>query len=347
MAGRKDKITIKDVAQAAGVSTATVSNALNGTGRLSEERREAILEVARQMRFRPNLMAQALIRKRSFTIGLLTDDSYGRFSLPVMNGILEALVDQGVAVFLSTIDDDQARARVHVDALIDRQVDGLIVSGRRADLNIPLDLEDVDVPVVYALTASPSGHAHVVVDDEQGSFTATRWLRDLGRRRIAHITGPQSHLAARCRAAGYRAAIGAEGQVLFGRWSEQWAHEAVAALWSNGAPPDGISCGSDQIARGVVDALRERGVAVPADVSVIGFDNWEVVAQATRPPLTTIDMNLRELGRQAGLMVLAMSRGEMEPDEERRVPCSLVVRQSCGGTPDAELHQRGERLADK
>lgn len=220
---------------------------------------------------------------------------------------------------------------MHVNALLDRQVDGLIVSGRRADVHIPLDLAEVDVPVVYALTASPSGHAHLTVDDLSGARVATEWLLKLGRKRIVHVTGPDSHLAARSRADGYRQATGVDGTVMFGRWSEQWGHEAVGALWSGSVKPDGITCGSDQIARGVVDALRERGVAVPEEVSVVGFDNWQIVAEATRPSLTTVDMNLKELGRQAGLMVLAMSLGEMETDAERQVPCSLVVRQSCGG----------------
>jgi LacI family transcriptional regulator len=162
---------------------------------------------------------------------------------------------------------------------------------------------------------------------------------DLGRRRIVHVTGPEAHLAARARAQGYRDAVSAKARVLFGRWSEQWGHEAVAKLWAGGDLPDAISCGSDQIARGVVDALRERGVAVPDQVSVVGFDNWEIVAAATRPPLTTVDMNLKELGRQAGLMVMAMSRGELAPDVERQVPCALVVRQSCGGAAEYEARQ--------
>lgn len=337
MRGRREQVTIKEVAEAAGFSIATVSNALNGTGRLSDETRQAIVDVASRLRFRPNAMAKALTQKRSLTIGLLTNDTYGRFSFPVMGGISEALVDRGISVVLSTIDDDPERARLHVNALLDRQVDGLIVSGRRADIHIPLDLAEVDVPVVYALTASPSGHAHVTVDDRGGAHVATEWLLALGRKHIVHVTGPESHLAARSRAEGYRQAVRSDRTVMFGRWSEQWGHEAVAALWEGLGKPDGIFCGSDQIARGVVDALRERGVSVPAEVSVVGFDNWEIVAQATRPPLTTVDMNLKELGRQAGLMVLAMSQGEMEPDEERQVPCSLVVRQSCGGA-ERTLH---------
>ena len=88
------------------------------------------------------------------------------------------------------------------------------------------------------------------------------------------------------------------------------------------------------IARGVVDALRERGLAVPDDVAVVGFDNWEIVAAQTRPPLTTVDMNLKELGRQAGLIVLALAEGEAVEPGVRKLPCQLVVRESCGGDPD-------------
>ena len=111
--------------------------------------------------------------------------------------------------------------------------------------------------------------------------------------------------------------------------------EAVAQLWSMPGPrPDAIFCGNDQIARAVIDALRERGVRVPEDVSVVGFDNWEIVAAQTRPPLTTVDMNLKALGREAGLTVLALAEGRSIEPGIRTLPCELIVRQSCGGNPD-------------
>ena len=102
--------------------------------------------------------------------------------------------------------------------------------------------------------------------------------------------------------------------------------------------PDGIFCGNDQIARGVVDALRERGVDVPEDVSVIGFDNWEIVAEQTRPPLTTVDMNLKELGRQAGLALVRLVNGEPVEPGLWKLPCTLVVR----GVVTAAANAAGE-----
>ena len=328
------RIRIYDVAQAAGVSIATASKALNDTGRMSEETRGRVKRIAAELGFRPNAMARALISKRSFTVGLLTNDTYGRFTLPVMAGVSEALVDHGVSVFLCSIEDDPALGKVHVDAMLDKQVDGIIASGKRIDRRLPVDLANLNLPVVYAFTDGPADAVTLVSDDAQGSREAVEWLQRLGRRRIVHITGPQTFASVHERAGAFRAVVGAEAPVLFGSWSEAWGHEAVARLWDRGGErPDAVFCGNDQIARGTIDALRERGVRVPDDVSVVGFDNWEIVAAATRPPLTTVDMNLRELGREAGRLILALAGGQPVEPGLRKLPCQLVIRESCGGGP--------------
>lgn len=115
---------------------------------------------------------------------------------------------------------------------------------------------------------------------------------------------------------------------MFGARTEKWGHAAIETVFSrNGAKPDAIFCGNDQIARGAIDALRDCGVKVPDDVAVVGFDNWEVIEQ-TRPSLTTIDMELKELGRRAGLAILALTRGEPVACGVTTIPCSLVVRQT-------------------
>ncbi|QLQ17932.1 MAG: LacI family DNA-binding transcriptional regulator [Exiguobacterium profundum] len=329
------RIRLADVAKAAEVSVATASKALTGAGRMTAETRERVQRVASELGFRPNAMARALIQQRSFTIGLLTGDSYGRFSMPVMQGISEALVHMGISVFMCGIEDDPGLAQVHLNAMLEKQVDGIICTGKRIDRQLPLSMEGVPIPVVYALAAAPEGSVVLVADDAQGATDATKWLKGLGRRNIAHVTGPESFASARLRAEAFRAVTGGTGEVLHGAWSEGWGHQAVARLWEGNVRPDGIFCGNDQIARGVVDALRERGVRVPEDVSVVGFDNWEIVAAATRPPLTTVDMNLRELGREAGRLVMALAGGSRVEPGARALPCSLVVRGSCGGGPAA------------
>lgn len=335
------RVRIYDVARLAGVSVATASKALNETGRMTEETRSRVKAAAAELGFRPNAMARGLIQRRSFTIGLLTNDTYGRFTLPVMAGISEALVDRGVSVFLCGIEDDPALGRVHLDAMLDKQVDGIIASGKRIDRRLPLDLSNLPVPVVYAFTEGHEGAVTLVSDDLQGSTEAVQHLTALGRKRIVHVTGPESFASVRERAAAYRDVIGDEGNVLYGTWSESWGHEAVAQLWSQAETPDAIFCGNDQIARGVVDALRERGVRVPAEVSVVGFDNWEIVAGQTRPPLTSVDMNLKALGREAGRLVLELAEGKPVEPGVRKLPCQLVIRESCGGNAAVTEYRGG------
>ena len=123
-------------------------------------------------------------------------------------------------------------------------------------------------------------------------------------------------------------------RVLCGEWSEAWGYEAAGRLLDRDPGIDALFCGSDTIARGAMDRLRERGRRIPDDVAVVGFDNWEILAASARPPLTTVDMNLYDLGREAARCLLAMVAGERAAGVVR-LPCSLVVRASCGASvPD-------------
>lgn len=331
----KSPVTIHDVARAAGVSVGTVSKALNGYGQLREETRTAVRSAADRLGFRPNDLAQSLLRKRSFTVGLISTDSYGRFSIPVLEGIESALEPARLSVFLCRA-DDPVRERRHVDALLAKRVDGVIVTGRRTDLRPPIDLGGASMPVIYAFAQVEGGKALCLLpDDRGGARLAVEHLIGLGRRRIAHITGPVDFEAVRKRREGFRQALSAAGMrarpghVLAGAWSEAFGREAAQQLTGSRSGVDAIFCGSDQIARGVIDSLRESSVRVPDDVAVVGFDNWDVIAAATRPAITTIDMNLHELGRQAGLRLLDMMNGP-RPTGVERLPCNLVVRRSCG-----------------
>ncbi|RWD93866.1 LacI family DNA-binding transcriptional regulator [Mesorhizobium sp.] len=334
----KPPVTLREVAAAAGVSVATASKALNGQGRMTAETRERIRETARLLGFRPNSLAQSLLRKRSFTVGLLTNDTYGRFSLPLMAGVSDALVDNGVSVFLCNVEDDPRLGQLHVEAMLDKRVDGIIATGKRIDRHLPVDLSNLRVPVVYAFTQPDPGAVGLVSDDAGGARLAVEHFVRLGRRRIAHVSGPESFAVVHARAQAYRDVLAENGlsvaEPLLGAWSEAWGHEAVAKLFGGrGERPDAVFCGNDQIARGVIDALRERRVSVPDDVGVIGFDNWEIVAEATRPPLTSVDMNLSTLGREAGLALLSLVGGQPAAPGIRKLPCRLVVRQSCGRPP--------------
>ncbi|WP_439652272.1 LacI family DNA-binding transcriptional regulator, partial [Neorhizobium galegae] len=170
-----------DVAAAAAVSISTASKALNNTGRMGDKTRERVKRVATDIGFRPNALARGLLSKRSFTIGLLTNDTYGRFTLPVMAGVSEALVDHGVSVFLCAIEDDPALGQIHVEAMLDKQVDGIIATGKRMDRSLPVDLSTLSVPVVYAFTEGTPNSVIFRSDDAHGAALAVGWLQSSGR----------------------------------------------------------------------------------------------------------------------------------------------------------------------
>jgi LacI family transcriptional regulator len=270
-------------------------------------------------------------------VGLITSDSFGRFSIPIMEGLEEHLSDSRISVFMCNGADDPEREARHVDALLGKRVDGIVVTGRRADPRRRLDVGGTAIPVLYVYSQSEEpGAFGLVPDDEGGAAVAVEHLVKLGRKRIAHITGPERFEAVRLRRDGYRKTLKRHGLseprngYLAGPWSEEWGREAVGRLFgSSRAAPDALFCGNDQIARGAADELRARGIAVPDSVSIVGFDNWEIVAQATRPPLTTIDMNLKELGREAGRRLIDMIDGKRLRGVHR-LPCSIIVRESCG-----------------
>jgi LacI family transcriptional regulator len=331
--------TIRDVARLAEVSIGTASKALNANGRLRQETRDKVMRVAREIGYRPNDLAQSLHRAKSMTVGIISNDSFGRFTLPIVEALEEQLSDQGIAIFMCNATDDPARERQHLDQLLGKRIDGLVVTARRADKRAPIGPFAHGLPVVYVFSqADDPDSLSLVPDDEGGARLAVNHLAALGRRRIAHVTGPERFEAVLLRHRGYSAALSQAGLpenpalYLSGSWSEAWGREAVAKLFDGGAGerPDAIFCGNDQIARGVADALRDRNIAVPGDVAIVGFDNWNVMVEASRPPLSSIDMNLEALGREAGSRLISMMAGERATGI-RRLPCSLVVRQSSAG----------------
>ncbi|MFE7859896.1 LacI family DNA-binding transcriptional regulator [Streptomyces sp. NPDC057403] len=324
---------LADVAALAGVSVGTASKALSGGGRMRPETRQRVLDAVERLGFRPNQHAQSLHTGRSWTVGLMTTDGIGRFSTPVLLGAEDALGAGKISVLLCDTRGDTIREQHHLRNLMDRRVDGIIVTGRRTDPRPPLSGVE-GIPIVYALSPSTDpSDTSVASDDRGGAQLAVEHLIATGRTRIAHVTGPEHHAAARDRArhavdvldrSGLRLS---GGRVHFGEWSEAWGRRAADAVLRTAPDTDAFFCGNDQIARGVADALRERGLDVPGQIAVVGYDNWDTMALACRPPLTTIDMNLTEIGRIAALKLLEAIDAEPTPGAHT-VPCRLVVRES-------------------
>jgi LacI family transcriptional regulator len=326
--------TIRDVARLADVSIGTASKALNANGRLRQETRDKVVRVAREIGYRPNDLAQSLHRAKSMTVGIISNDSFGRFTLPIVEALEEQLADRGIAIFMCNATDDPDRERQHLDQLLGKRIDGLVVTARRSDKRTPIGPFAHGLPVVYVFSQADDAESlSLVPDDEGGARLAVSHLSSIGRRRIAHITGPERFEAVRLRHRGYAAGLAQAGlseipgYYLSGAWSEAWGRDAIEKLFTRPDPPDAVFCGNDQIARGAAEALRDRRIGVPDDVAIVGFDNWDVMVEASRPPLSSIDMNLSALGREAGASLIAMMAGEKLAGI-RRLPCTLVARRS-------------------
>ncbi|GAB3975792.1 LacI family DNA-binding transcriptional regulator [Actinoallomurus acanthiterrae] len=334
---RPRAVTITDVAARAGVSIATASKAINGRAQVRAETRERVLQAAEELGFRPNAIARSLLSGQSRMVGLLTSDSVGRFGIPVLFGAEDAFGVGEMAVLLCDARGDSIREQHHLRTLLSHRVDGLIVVGQSTDPRPSLS-RGLPVPVVYAYAPSEDpGDVSFVPDDVGGARLAVEHLLSLGRRRIAHITGPVNYQAARDRAAGVRAALEDAGLTLCGQawhgvWSQRWGRQAAEMVFRTDPEPDAVVCGNDQIAAGFIDAARERGRRVPDDVAVVGYDNWEVLSAETRPPLTTVDMNLESLGRTAAQQLFAAIDGGATPGVHR-MPCRLVIRDSTAPAP--------------
>lgn len=332
-ANSRRRVTAGDVAARAGVSISTVSKALSGKGAVRHETRERILAAARELNFQTNHVAASLFTGKTNTIGVITSDQFGRLTVPVLLGAIETLAEHEIALVLCDGRGDPIREQYFVDSFLRRRVDGILVTGA-GGFSRERVRDDLPVPVVYAMAWSRDERdTSVVPDDGEGARLAARHLLSTGRDRLVFISGPQRDDASRVRFDATREVLGGRGlelvhEPLFGEWTERWGRQAIKQVLLSGAEFNGVVCASDQIARGVTEALREAEVDVPGRVGVIGFDNWDVMVEASRPPLTTIDMNLHDVGSAAAEALLtAIATGSLEPGI-RRIDCRLVPRES-------------------
>ena len=329
---RARTVTLRDVATLAGVSMSTASKALNGRADVRPDTRRRVEEVAMRLEFTPNSLAKAIIAGRTGTVGLLTNDLEGRFSLPILMGAEDASGAGQMSVFLCDARGDAIRESFHLRALLGRRVDGIIVVGSKTDPRPSLG-QHVPVPVVYTYAPSDDPEdASIVADNVRAGVIAVEHLLATGRRRIAHVSGDVTYDAAHDRARGAEDALAAvglttNGPVRYGSWTESWGRTASQLVLDHDPDVDAIVCGSDQIARGVLDGLRDRGIDVPGRVAVIGFDNWEPMVNGARPSLTTIDMQFKTMGRRAAERLFAAIDGNPSHGVEAIEP-RLVVRGS-------------------
>ena len=323
--------TLRMVAHEAGVSASTVSRIINGTVKVSDELKQAVEAAIEKFDFRPNAAARGLALGKTLTIGVVAQAIDSPFYGEGLRGIEVCLRERGYApLFMSGNwhEEDEDRC---MRELIARGVDGIIVfAGRLSDAKLKRYANDVSV-VVTGRQLRSKGLFSLQIDDRQGAMLAVSHLLELGHRRIAFINGSENHPDAIERLGGYRKALEEAGVgfdpklVVVGDWHEEGGLRATLELLESKANFTAMFCVNDQTAYGALLGLFRKGLSIPGDVSVIGFD--DLPSSAFRvPPLTSVRQSIGILGEQsvqAMLDLLAGNRPKLTPP-----PVELVVRES-------------------
>ena len=320
-------VTLGMVAQLAGVSASTVSRILNGTAVVSAEKKQAVDDAIAQVGFVPNPVARGLAGGRTLSIGVVTQAIDSPFYGVALRGVEDELDKAGYSsLFVSGHWNAAEEARC-IETLRARRVDGIIVlTGRLSDSALRSVAKALPVVATGRKLKAPQ-LVSLNFDNHEGARLATEHLLALGHRQIAFITGDPAHPDANERLRGYRSAIEAAGLavdpalVVPGLFHEESGLVAVGRLLDSGKPFSAIFAANDQMAFGACLGLHRRGIEVPRDVSVVGFDNLPI-SRYTLPPLTTVHHPAYEIGQQASLVMLQMLRGEAPRAE---VPSPWVV----------------------
>ncbi|QAY71778.1 LacI family transcriptional regulator [Xylanimonas protaetiae] len=320
-------VTVRDVAAAAGVSISTVSRALSAPGMVAAGTRDRVAAIAEQLGYQPNRAAASLRAGRKGALGLLVPDLANPYFAAVAKGVAERAREHGLGVFVVDSDEDPA-AEVDLLRHLVHQTDGVILASPRA-----IDA-DVDVigprPVVVV---NQDGPLAVVTDTDGGMRLALEHLRGLGHRRIAYVGGPASSWSdARRRGALREAAATGADVVALGHYPPTVAGGAAAAVAVAESGATAAITFNDVVAVGLVRAVRERGLRVPEDLSVVGWDDTYLAALAS-PPLTSVGSDLREVGRSATDLLVARLGGAPGAREVTVLPGTLSVRDSTGPAP--------------
>lgn len=330
-------VTARDVARRAGVSTSTVSHVLNGTRVVSAELRERVLTAARELHYEPNAVARSLKIKRSNALGLIISDIANPFFTAVVRGVEDVASEQGYTLILGNTDEDPAKEEAYLRALAARRVDGLILAPAGEPHEYLERLVRTGFPIVFLDREVPGlAIPAVVLDSVYSARVAVRHLIRLGHTRIGMVAGRDRISSTTERVDGYREAL-AEAGIAFdpallvsGGSRTEGARAATDRLLELRPRPTALFVANNLMTIGAVAAVRARGLDIPGDVAVVGFDDFSW-ADVFRPRLTTIAQPTYELGRTAAELLVRRLAGDLEGPMRVVLRGELIVRESCGG----------------
>jgi DNA-binding LacI/PurR family transcriptional regulator len=332
------RVSIKDIAKAAGVSHSTVSRALSDSSLVSDETKARVQRLAREMGYSPNALARSLVTRQTHTVGVVVTTIADPFIAEVVQGIEATAHDHGYTSILCNSGAEPEREIAAVEMLRSKRVDGVIVTSSRVGALYLEHLERIGVPIVLINNHNEQSGRYtftVTVDNRHGGCLATQHLIGLGHRRIAYVTAPADHSSDLDRMTGYRQALGQAGiepdarLIIPGNGRADGGERALEAMLALDNRPSGVFCYNDMTAIGLIHAARRAGLSVPADLAVVGFDDIPF-ATYFYPPLTTVAQPKVEMGQRAMKMALSLmtANQEGEPLSNIVVQGKLVVRAS-------------------
>lgn len=335
--------SIKDIARMAGVAHSTVSRALRHSPLVNRETAEKIQRIARESGYRTSAAARSLVTRRSDTIGVVVTNLSDPFVAGVVCGIEETADEHGLSVFLASSNAEPDREVRVAQKFEERRVDGIIITSSRVGARYFCLLTHMQVPIVLLNNQHASQFAHsVMIANVQASLDATRHLIALGHRRIAYLGDRSGYQSDAERYQGYCEALRESGLpmepllTVHGDGKPEGAQIAVEVLLALPKPPTAIFCYNDQSALGAMRQIRNHGLSIPGDVSIVGFDDL-YISEYINPPLTTVRQPMRRMGQLAMETLLQIFAG-VESGHNIKVPGELIVRESTASpSPD---HQR-------
>jgi LacI family transcriptional regulator len=328
------RVSMDDVARHVGLSRTTVSFVINGRAdtKISEESRGRIWAAVKELGYRPNAGAKSLASSRTNLIGLITDITSTPFAGGVIHGAQEAAWHQGKLLLIVSSEGDSAVEAAAFEMLLERRVEGVIYA-TLAHREVTLPDSASEVPTVLVHCFERERQFPVIVPDEaDGGYRATKRLIEAGHRRIALINLEPALAASVGRRLGYLRALAEAGipdvpeLSVSATATAVGGYQGASQLLSLDEPPTGFFCGTDRMAMGAYDAIKERGLRIPDDVGVVGFDNQEIIAAYLRPPLTTVALPFEEMGAAAVRLLAANLTGS--PSERLVLAGPLVERGS-------------------
>jgi DNA-binding LacI/PurR family transcriptional regulator len=324
---------IRDVARLAGVSYQTVSRVLNDSPSIRPSTRQHVLDVIKDIGYRPNQAARALVTSRSRTIGVLSSQTAQYGPTTSINAIEVAAREAGYRLSVTSSNSgDYASIRSSLDYLLSQSVEALVVIAPQVRVFEAIQELSINIPFITLESTGRNPGRSLSVNQEEGARLATRHLIDLGHSEILHISGPQDWIEAEARMQGYLHELSDADMrtraPILGDWTAHFGYYAGLELLRF-RDFTAVFCGNDQMALGFMHACREMGLSVPGDISVVGFDDIPEAAHFL-PPLTTIRQNFAEVGRRAVSLLLSELHGAIQAGHDDSIPAELVLRESTG-----------------